>query len=399
MKRICLFIVLFMGIVPLFAQNGSKQQYTINASALFSYGTVTGAGVYNEGDTCVLTATAHEGHEFLYWREGYNRVSEEPVYVFAVTEDRDLKAVFNTLEYNINVTVTPAGYGSVTGAKKYQYGEDCTLMAQFDNGYDFEKWTENGVEISTNPILHFTVTGERTLQAHFFQRSYAVTASVDPEEGGVVEGGGVFTYGESCTLKTFPRSGYDFIGWKRNNNALVSTEAIYVFDVGQSANYVACYEPKTFTVFVNANPYNGGFVTGNGTYQTNQECMVTAIAAEGFQFVGWTEESDTLSFDNSYTFTVLGNSNLVANFIPNTSVGEQQMSKVSVFPNPVGDQLTVESDEHITLLEIFSITGTLVFRQENCANQVTLSLSDLPCGNYFIKMAGHSFSEVRKFVK
>ena len=51
MKRIYLFIVLFMGVIPLFAQSGGKQQYTINARAQYEFGTVTGAGIYNEGDT------------------------------------------------------------------------------------------------------------------------------------------------------------------------------------------------------------------------------------------------------------------------------------------------------------------------------------------------------------
>lgn len=404
MKRIYLFIALLMGILPTFAQNkthsNSKQQYTINATAPQSgYGSVTGGGVYNEGDTCVLTATPTEGHAFLFWYDIYGYSSYESTYAFVVTEDRDVYAGFSTLEYNISVTVTPTGYGSVTGAKKYKHGETCSLMAQFYDGYDFEKWTENGVEISTNPVLRFTVTGERSLKAHFFKRNYTVTASVDPEEAGIVEGGGLFTYGESCFLKTFPHSGYDFIGWKRNNNTLVSTDAIYVFDVTQSANYVACYEPKTYTVFVNANPSNGGFVTGSGSYQTNQDCTVTATPAEGYRFVGWTEDNDTISYDNNYTFTVLGNSNLVANFIPNTSVGEQQVSIINVFPNPINDKLTIESEECITLIEIYSITGSTVLRHENCANKMTLSLSDLPNGTYFVRITSESFSEIRKFVK
>ena len=388
-----------MGIIPLFAQSGGKQQFTINATALYGFGTVTGGGVYNEGDTCVLTATANEGHEFVYFWEDYEHAFHENPYVFVVTEDRDLQAVFNTLEYNISVTVTPTDYGSVIGAKKYKYGETCSLMAQFYEGYDFEKWTENGVTISTNPVYQFIVTCDRNIKAHFFKRSYNITASVDPEEAGIVEGGGTFTYGESCVLKTFPHSGYDFVGWKRNNIILVSTDAIYVFDVNQSANYVACYEPRTFTVFVNANPSNGGFVTGSGSYQTNQECTVTATAATGFQFVGWTENSDTISTDSNYTFIVKCNSNLVANFIPNIGVEEQQNGKLVVYPNPVIDKLTVEFDEEIGHLEIISRAGDVVYSKDVCGNKTSVSLTDLSNDVYFIKVISPKRSEIRKFVK
>ena len=395
MKKIYLFIALLMGIVSVFAQN----EYSITATALYGYGTVTGAGIYHEGDTCTITAIANEGYEFSFFNDNNVLVIEENPYIFVVHEDHNIRTGFKPFEYRINVTTTPDYYGYVTGAGTYDYGETCSLMAHFYEGYDFEKWTENGVEVSTNPVLRFTVTSERSLKAHFFKRNYTITASVYPEEGGVVEGGGQFTFGESCVLKTFPRSGYDFIGWKRNNNGIVSTDAIFVFDVSQSANYVACYEPRTFTVFVNANPSNGGFVTGSGTYQTNQECSVTATAAEGFRFIGWTEDNDTISYDNSYTFTVLGNSNLVANFIPNTGVEEQKINRMAIFPNPVHDMLTIEADESITLLEIYSLTGTLVFRLENCGNKVSLSLSDLPSGTYFVKVTSNMISEARKFVK
>lgn len=395
MKKIYLFIALLMSIVHVFAQN----EYSITATALYGYGTVTGSGVYHEGDTCTITAIANEGYEFSFFNDNNVLVIEENPYTFVVHEDHNIRAGFKPFKYRINVSTTPDYYGYVTGAGTYDYGETCSLMAQFYDGYDFEKWTENGIELSTNPVYRFTVSCDRNIKAHFFKRNYTITASVDPEEGGVVEGGGIFTYGESCTLKTFPRGGYDFVGWKKNNNTLVSINAIYVFDVTQSANYIACYEPRTFNVFVNANPSNGGFVSGNGSYQTNQECTVTAIAAEGFRFVGWTEESDTISFDNNYTFTVDGNSTLVANFIPNTGVKEQHMNRMTIFPNPVNDMLTIKSEESITLLEIYSFTGTLLFRQENCANKVTLSLSDLPSGTYFVKITSNMTSKVGKFVK
>jgi len=395
MKKIYLFFALLMGVVSVFAQN----EYSITATALYGYGTVTGAGVYHEGDTCTITAIANEGYEFSFFNDNNVLVIEENPYTFVVHEDHNIRAGFKPFEYKISVSSTPNNYGHVTGAGTYDYGETCSLMAQFYDGYDFEKWTENGVELSTNPVYRFTVTCDRNIKAHFFKRNYTITASIDPEEGGIVEGGGVFTYGESCALKTFPHSGYEFVGWKKNNNTLVSTDAIYVFDVTQSANYVACYAPKTYNVFVNANPSNGGFVTGSGSYQTNQECTVTAEAATGFQFVGWTEDNDTLSFDNNYTFTVKNNANLVACFIPNIGMEEQQTSSFSIFPNPVNDKLTIESEEHITLIEIYSLTGSLVYRQENCGNKVKLSLSNLPNGTYFIKVKGNTASETGKFVK
>lgn len=62
-------------------------------------GTVTGAGIYNDGDEAQLNATPEENHLFVEWRENGTNVSEEPEYTFTVDvtndgESRDLVAHF-----------------------------------------------------------------------------------------------------------------------------------------------------------------------------------------------------------------------------------------------------------------------------------------------------------------
>jgi hypothetical protein len=57
-------------------------------------GTVTGAGYYEGGATCTLTATPNEGYFFMNWMENGIVVSYNATYSFAVTSDRDLVANF-----------------------------------------------------------------------------------------------------------------------------------------------------------------------------------------------------------------------------------------------------------------------------------------------------------------
>ena len=64
-------------------------------------GTVTGAGVFDYGNTCTLTATPNEGYLFLNWSKNGEVVSCNATYSFAVTEDIDLEAVFMPLEGNL----------------------------------------------------------------------------------------------------------------------------------------------------------------------------------------------------------------------------------------------------------------------------------------------------------
>ncbi len=71
-------------------------------------GTIEGAGTYNEGTTCTLTATANEGYTFINWTESGVEVSTEAVYSFDVTADRVLVANFEESNGNIVQTMTLA---------------------------------------------------------------------------------------------------------------------------------------------------------------------------------------------------------------------------------------------------------------------------------------------------
>ena len=79
--------------------------------------------------------------------------------------------------------------------------------------------------------------------------------------------------------------------------------------------YVAgdCPTP-TFTITATANPTEGGSVSGVGTFEQGETCTLTATAAEGYQFVNWTEGEEEVSTEASISFEVTADRELVANF-------------------------------------------------------------------------------------
>ena len=87
--------------------------------------------------------------------------------------------------------------------------------------------------------------------------------------------------------------------------------------IGQNAQQVTITVPS-YTIAVNANPTDGGTVTGGGEYTSGQSCTVTATANAGYTFTNWTEGGNVASTNASYTFNVTGNRTLVANFALNT---------------------------------------------------------------------------------
>jgi hypothetical protein len=59
------------------------------------YGNVTGAGVYEDGETVILTATPEEGYIFAFWSEDEEMVHDEHIYEFVASDDRTLVAHFS----------------------------------------------------------------------------------------------------------------------------------------------------------------------------------------------------------------------------------------------------------------------------------------------------------------
>ncbi len=308
------------------------EEYTIAVSASPSNGgSVSGGGVFQEGQSCTVRATANTGYTFVNWTENGNQVSANANYTFTVNGNRTLVANFTAGSYIISATVEPENSGTITGAGGYEYGQSCTLRATANTGYTFEKWTENGTQVSTNATYTFTVSGSRSFVAHFKVNSYTITVSANPPAGGVATGGGTFEYGQSCTLTATANSGYNFTNWTEGSN-VVSSNASYTFTVTGNRTLKANFTqqaPQNYTISVSANPSEGGTVTGGGTYQQSQSCTVRATANSGYTFSKWTENGNQVSTSANYTFTVTGNRTLVAHFIANP-----QSYTITVTANP-----------------------------------------------------------------
>ena len=294
--------------------NFALNTYSITATAdPTAGGTVSGAGTYNHGASCTLTATANTGYTFVNWTKNGTQVSTNASYTFNVAEAGDYVAHFSLNSYNITATANPAAGGTLSGAGEYNHGASCTLTATANTGYTFTNWTENGSVVSTNASYTFTVSGARNLVANFTLNTYTIAASANPSAGGTVSGAGEFNHGASCTLTATANTGYTFNNWTENGS-VVSSNPNYTFTVTGDRTLVANFTLNSYTIATTANPSAGGTVSGAGEYNHGESCTVTATVNTGYTFSNWTENGTVVSTNASYTFTVEGNRNLVANF-------------------------------------------------------------------------------------
>ncbi len=86
--------------------------------------------------------------------------------------------------YTIAVSANPAAYGTVSGGGEFAEDASVTVTATANSGYAFEKWTENGEQVSTDASYTFTATSDRTLVAVFKEVIY--TVYVDPGEADIM---------------------------------------------------------------------------------------------------------------------------------------------------------------------------------------------------------------------
>ena len=76
---------------------------------------------------------------------------------------------------------------------------------------------------------------------------------------------------------------------------------------------------EQYTITVNANPTEGGTVTGAGTYYEQSRVTLTATPATHYTFDGWQLNGTTVSTSASYQITVTGDATYTAVFAPMTA--------------------------------------------------------------------------------
>ena len=301
-----------------YVANFQINSYTVAATANpTAGGTLTGAGTYNYGSTCTLTATANEGYTFVNWTKGSDIVSTDASFSFTVTQDSAFVAHFSLNSYDITATADPEEGGTFTGDSTYYHGTTCTLTATANEGYTFVNWTKGDEIASTNATFSFTVTAAGAYVAHFSHNQYEISATVNPTAAGSITGTGTYYHGSTCTLTVTPNEGYTFVNWTKNGEA-VGTSTTLSFTVTGEAAYVANFNINTYDITATANPANGGSVTGAGNYTYNTSCTLTATAATGYTFVNWTKNGEAVGTTPSITFTVTNDAAYVANFSLNS---------------------------------------------------------------------------------
>ena len=323
--------------------------WTITATAApTNGGTITGAGTYEQGQTCTLTATPKTGASFVNWTEDGVEVSTEAQYAFTVTENRDLVAHFIIPTYAINVIVNPSDGGSVAYDGGGEFSpcdfEDGSIPAKLDNSvssYPWTIWSSNAHDgsycmASNNINVDNSESAIETTVEFVEDGSIAFWWRISSESN--YDKGFFYINGE----QQFQYSGS--YGW--NSYSIDLSAGTYTFrwsyqkDISQSSNEDRFFiDDITFTGAV------------RNEYQTGQTCTLTATpSSSDFVFLNWTENGNVVSTNAQYSFTVTNDRNLVANF---NQIGCEITASAN--PETLG---TVSGGGHYTVGQTCTLTAT-----------------------------------------
>ena len=282
-----------------------------------------------------------------------------------------------TRQYTIAVSANPPEGGTVSGGGTYDQGQNCSVTATANDGYNFVNWTEEGSPnpVSTDTSYNVTVNDDHSLVANFESNSpniHTLTINYNYADGSTaassyiesVNVGAQYSV-DSPTIEgytpdqvtvsgtmpdhvvtvdvTYNINSYTLtINYKYADNTLafpphieqVNYNTTYSVDSPTIEGYTpdqvtvsgtmpdhvvtvdVIYNINSYTVSIEIQPDNGGSVeqSGDGTYNYHDECTVTATANERFRFEKWIENNNTISTNSTYTFTVTNTRNLVACF-------------------------------------------------------------------------------------
>jgi len=296
----------------------TQDEYTLSVSINPpEQGTVTITPIkpfYHYGDVVTLTATPAPGWSFANWT-GDATGTSNPVSV-TITGDTSITANFTQNEYALTVTVDPENSGTVSldpDQDTYHYGDVVTLTATPELGWSFANWTGDATG-TANPVS-VTITKNTSVTAHFTQNEYTLTVTVDPENSGTVSldpQQATYHYGDVVTLTATPAPGWSFSNW--TGDATGTTNPVEV-TITKNTSVTAHFTQDEYTLTVIISPENGGSVTiepAQQTYHYSEQVTLSAMANPYWSFIGW--DGDASGTDNPLTITILGNTEIIANF-------------------------------------------------------------------------------------
>jgi hypothetical protein len=294
-----------------------------------------GTSNYDEGTVVDLIAEAEEGYRFIEWTGDVGTIDDVYAAATIITMNGNYTITANFVAiYDLTTSSTAGGLVAEPGEDTFTYDEGTVvdLIAEAEESSWFIEWTGDVGTIADVYATTTTITmnGDYSITANFVAIYDLTTSST---EGGSVTtpGEGVFTYGEVSVvgLAAEAEEDYRFVEWTGDVDTVAdvyaaSTTITMNGDYSITANFE---EISSFQYDLTTFSTEGGSVTepGEGVFTYDGGAVVNLVATpdEGYQFVDWIGDVDTIADIEAAvtTITMDDNYSITANFVAAPSGG------------------------------------------------------------------------------
>lgn len=270
---------------------------------------------FEAGETVQLEASVNSGYHFVGWFVGQRCISTEREYTFTTGQtDTIIEAKYTY--YTVETSSYTDDYekaGTYTQMKhtKVSPGEQVTVEASVNPGYNFEGWFINDICVSSDTSYSFTMKEQNVpLEARWSY--YTVSTWSWSDDSGVA---GAYSkldahkvsVGETVTVSASVNKGYNFEGWYIGGT-LICTDREYSFVMKErNVELEALY--SCYTLTVECWDDDEGMA---GTYPQIQNerisageiVQLTATVKDGYNFEGWYIGDVCVCKDLTYEFVM-----------------------------------------------------------------------------------------------
>lgn len=277
---------------------------------------------YHAGDIVKLEATVSPGYNFVGWFINDTCVSEELTYNFKMKasniEIEARYAYYTISTFSYSNDYENAGIYTELKNKKISVGEQVTVEATVNTGYNFEGWFINDVCVSEELTYSF-VMKEKDVDLEARWSYYTVTVECYTNNEGMAGtytkmDNQKFTAGSTVTLNATVADGYNFEGWYIDD-ICVCKELTYQF-VMEKSNQNICVEYSCYTFSSYGIVAKSGWLDDTPIESTIGTCTpydckkitagesikLIATVCNGYTFEGWYLGDICVSTDYEYTY-------------------------------------------------------------------------------------------------
>ena len=309
-----------------------------NRSLYVSYNANGGSGApsatyfYGSTESIVLSSTrpTRTGYTFLGWSTSSTATTatySAGQNIGTRSSGLALYAVWQINSYNVDLTAGEH-IASVSGGGSKNYNSSVTVEAVLASAtgytYAFDGWYEGDTKVSSDLSYTFTMPASAVALTAVGTRSanpYTVAFNANGGSGTMQPQDFVYDTAQDLSPNAFTRTGYTFLGWSTDPNAVTPTYTdeqnvsnlapsgtITLYAVWRLNTYLLSITETRSTVVVNrtSSPLGGGTIgaLGNGaTLYYNDSLTITFTADTGYSMTVQTVNGEDFSSGSPHTVT------------------------------------------------------------------------------------------------